>query len=682
MKYVILLLLWVESLMSLQPMTYRDIVEIARPTLLQFAANGHNLAFVTRKADIEANCNRDSLFVGTIDQCDFRKIAECDRVIQVIWSENSQCLYVLSKEEGLYRISRYTNQEHVKICEYKEPMHLFTLSPTEQYLYYTVVKMTPDEVVKKLKEEGYVYDWELDNAGVLITQTFQRHDHEEIYSYNLSTHESAVITSLPNGSFRYDDLPLISRMQVSENGKLLLLSVSRYGDPSIGETCFSTDPAVWNLSEGTWALPPSPGPRARDFPTWVSGNAFIYYAVSSEPSLEGLRLFDLSTMQERKFSCLTDTSCHNFYWDKKNGRIYGMNYKTLYRIDLDRDIAESEKLPEANVQFSHFDQEGKHFVCVRESSNVPPEIFYYDMETHESRCLTNLNPQLTNIAHGYVEAIDERTSNGLPIQGCLVHPVHEIPGVRYPIIIATYGFCGMYVAEGEPGHSNFPAQPLAAEGYFVFLLNRPPDSSQELVGDYQKAQELLGWNLLPVFEEAIDLVEKKGGDPKKVGVYGFSHGSFIVNFLITHSQKFHAACLLEGGDYGPAEFWYGGPGLQSIFLNTFEGPPWGPTLQNYIDFSPFFQVEKVTTPLLLEYAGANAIGGLEMYAPLRYLGVPAELVSYANEEHVFTQPKARIAAMGRKADWFNFWLLGKKDPSPTKCEQYKRWELMKDAFIR
>ncbi len=67
-----------------------------------------------------------------------------------------------------------------------------------------------------------------------------------------------------------------------------------------------------------------------------------------------------------------------------------------------------------------------------------------------------------------------------------------------------------------------------------------------------------------------------------------------------------------------------------------------------------------------------------MYIPLRYLGVPAELVTYSGEGHNFIKPKARIASMARKVEWFNFWFFDKRNPDPSKNEQYKRWEKMRE----
>lgn len=79
----------------------------------------------------------------------------------------------------------------------------------------------------------------------------------------------------------------------------------------------------------------------------------------------------------------------------------------------------------------------------------------------------------------------------------------------------------------------------------------------------------------------------------------------------------------------------------------------------------------------MEFSG-GALQGLEMYVPLRYLNIPAEFVVYDGEEHNFVKPKARLASMKRKVDWFNFWLFDKRDP--TNPEQYSRWEQMRADF--
>jgi hypothetical protein len=61
---------------------------------------------------------------------------------------------------------------------------------------------------------------------------------------------------------------------------------------------------------------------------------------------------------------------------------------------------------------------------------------------------------------------------------------------------------------------------------------------------------------------------------------------------------------------------------------------------------------------------------------LRDAKVPNEFVFFPEESHIFWHPQRRAAAMNRSLDWFNYWLLGKRDASPDKNDQYARWDAM------
>jgi len=63
----------------------------------------------------------------------------------------------------------------------------------------------------------------------------------------------------------------------------------------------------------------------------------------------------------------------------------------------------------------------------------------------------------------------------------------------------------------------------------------------------------------------------------------------------------------------------------------------------------------------------------EPYAALRYLNKPVDLTVINTDEHVLTNPTARLVSQGGTVHWFDFWLNGHEDPDPTKAEQYKRW---------
>jgi hypothetical protein len=67
----------------------------------------------------------------------------------------------------------------------------------------------------------------------------------------------------------------------------------------------------------------------------------------------------------------------------------------------------------------------------------------------------------------------------------------------------------------------------------------------------------------------------------------------------------------------------------------------------------------------------------EPYAAMRYLHKPVDLVLINTDEHVLTNPAARLASQGGTVDWFRFWLQGYEDPDPAKAEQYRRWHALR-----
>jgi hypothetical protein len=64
----------------------------------------------------------------------------------------------------------------------------------------------------------------------------------------------------------------------------------------------------------------------------------------------------------------------------------------------------------------------------------------------------------------------------------------------------------------------------------------------------------------------------------------------------------------------------------------------------------------------------------EPYAVLRFLHKPVDLIMLHDDEHVLSNPTARMASQGGSVDWFRFWLQGYEDPNPAKAAQYRRWE--------
>ena len=84
--------------------------------------------------------------------------------------------------------------------------------------------------------------------------------------------------------------------------------------------------------------------------------------------------------------------------------------------------------------------------------------------------------------------------------------------------------------------------------------------------------------------------------------------------------------------------------------------PFGEGLQQWLKRSPGFNLDKITTPLLInaEGRGDNLLEMWEPYAGLRYLHKPVDPIILNTDEHVLTNPAVRLASQGGSVDWFRF----------------------------
>ena len=190
------------------------------------------------------------------------------------------------------------------------------------------------------------------------------------------------------------------------------------------------------------------------------------------------------------------------------------------------------------------------------------------------------------------------------------------------------------------------------------------------------------YNWMAMVESGADYLVSQGiVDKTKVGVIGFSRTSWKTDFMLTHSDfKFAAASSADGGLYN-----YGGYWLWNLrgFMEDAEammgGPPYGPTLENWLKYAPASNAQHVQCPILMEYSGYghSPFGPLiafEFFTALDRQKKPVELFFYPLGDHPLDTPSERIASLQRNVDWFRFWMQGYEGTAPDyDRDQYARW---------
>jgi dipeptidyl aminopeptidase/acylaminoacyl peptidase len=200
-------------------------------------------------------------------------------------------------------------------------------------------------------------------------------------------------------------------------------------------------------------------------------------------------------------------------------------------------------------------------------------------------------------------------------------------------------------------------QMLATRGFAVLAPDTKIDTKDQMR------------DLARVLLPAVDQVVAEGiADSTRVGIIGHSWGGYTVISLLVQSSKFRAAVMRGGfsnivADYGVM---VANGSARSQNLNEYE---YGGTLweqrQRYIDNSPVFLLDRVTTPLLIIHGGAETTVPVnfadEVFVDLRRLGRDVEYARYEGENHgetAWTYPNQRDYVL-RIMQWFESLLKDK-----------------------
>jgi dipeptidyl aminopeptidase/acylaminoacyl peptidase len=328
-------------------------------------------------------------------------------------------------------------------------------------------------------------------------------------------------------------------------------------------------------------------------------------------------------------------------------------------VSVRLDTGEAQRLATGKWSASSVCGVGDHVAVVASNDGSVPEV--YAVEPKGLRRLTHRNDaEMAELEFGAVEDISFPSRDGTVIHGMMVKPADYRAGRAYPTILWIHGG-----PNGQDSHGltvdTYPLelerQFLAAHGYVVLAVNYRGSSgrgaafAQAIVADWghKEVADLLG---------AVDyVVREKIADPHRLGVGGWSYGGILTDYIIASDTRFKAAISGAGSAdqlamYGADEY--------ILQYNAELQPPWAAAPLWLRVSYPFFHADRIKTPTL--FLGGNKdfnvpiAGGEQMYAALRTLGVPAQLIVYPGQHHLLTRPSYIKDRLQRYLAWFDRYL--------------------------
>lgn len=302
------------------------------------------------------------------------------------------------------------------------------------------------------------------------------------------------------------------------------------------------------------------------------------------------------------------------------------------------------------------------YIVIKQRASESPNLFY----TGDFRTYKQLSFVYPEKSYNWLttELVNYTTLDGKPCQGILYKPENFDSTKKYPIIFYYYEQLSDELnkfidPEPSTGQMNIPY--FVSNGYLVFV----PDI-HFAIGEWGESV----YN--SVIAAANYLIQCPYVNEKKMGLQGHSRGGYETSYLITRTHMFAAAMAASG--WSDLVNTYDGvrPNGHSrqfeyeIWLHRMNATLWErPDL--YINNSPIFNADKITTPLLM----MNNISdpdvffenGVELFTALRRMGKKVWMLQYDNEEHWLWKSKAaELDLTIRMKQFFDYYLMDKPAP--------------------
>ncbi len=369
-------------------------------------------------------------------------------------------------------------------------------------------------------------------------------------------------------------------------------------------------------------------------------------------------IFNLSTKAVKAISKKFNPTINSVHWvsnetiyftttDRSYRNLYKYNVKTgRYQLveqplDIMSSIYFAENVPIAGVVANGISSRDQGFILNLKTGSFEKVIdsekeFFKDVQLGETKDWTY------------------KTKKGVKIDGFVYYPPNFDKSKKYPLIV-------YYYAGTSPIDRNFrgryPKHLYAAHGYVVYVLN---PSGTVGYGQEYSAAHVNNWGITVADEiiKATKAFTKSHTyvDAQNIGCMGASYGGFTTMLLMTRTDLF-ATAISHAGISSISSYW--GEGYWGYLYSataTANSFPWN-NRQVYVEQSPLFNADKVVNPMLLLHGSKDTnvpIGeSLQMYAALRLLGKPVEMVQILGQDHTILEYKRRVFWQKTIAAWFD-----------------------------
>ncbi len=651
-----------------RPMDFLDTLKVKRITSFELSPDGKQVAYTVQQLDWEQNRSVTHIWVSGPGRPAVQMTNGRDGESQPRWAPDGGSLLFLAKRGGAeektqaYRIT-LAGGEALPLTRHKTDVVSARWAQDGARLYF-VATDPPSEVEerrKKAKDDAFYYE-----------HNFQQRHLWELPPANQQERE------LLHGDFS------LGSWEVSSDGKKILYAAGP--SPLVGDF-EKSEIHLLDLSDGSHRQLTKNGVAEQSPRLSPTGDRVIFTAAANKAFEiyyhEALFLLPLSS-QAATARMLAEDFIHDAgdaTWSAEGKTIFftanlGVRNE-LYSLDLESGkVTQRTRGDHAVTQIDY--SPGSNMLAYLEAGpDTPGRIWITPAGSFQPVVAADLKTELEPYLLARWEAVRWKSKDGHTAEGLLIYPVGFQAGQRYPLLTTLHG--------GPAASSQFNFRPylhaLAGKGYAIFDPNYR--------GSRGYGDEVLRALLGHYFEKDIDdiqsgidwLVERGIADPARLGVFGWSAGGHLTNWLITHSDRFKAAS--SGAGVANWVSLYAQSDTRTYRTPWFGSDPWeaqgprGSPVSFYMLKSPISYVYQTKTPTLLFHGEKDERvpmpQNVELYQGLKHRGVPVEFVVFPREGHGPRETRHQLYKMLKEFSWFEKYLMGRTfDPDKAMVEAEKK----------
>jgi dipeptidyl aminopeptidase/acylaminoacyl peptidase len=615
-----------------------DVFELRWAGDPRIAPDGKTVAFVAWGIDRKENEYSGSIWLVPLDGSEsarqFTSSGKQDAAPR--WSPDGSRVAFVSNRDGktkqLYVISA-SGGEARRLTELAEDVNEAVWSPDGTRLAFTSRVRDPEydeEDDKRRRPRRFTrLQFKLDSEG--WTGDRRRH------VFTVPADGSGPPTQLTHGDFE-DAQP-----QWSPDGRTIAFSSARQDDwdVELRRDIFRVD------AEGGEPAAVTRGDAWYEAPSWSPDGSSIAcrYGMGDFdfPRHGQIAVLDAETGEPRLLTTSLDRNCAPYpevrepVWDGDSLLfvLEESGNRPLYRVLADGS-APPEPVIDGDQSIVAFDCVGARIVHAVSVPTAPVEIY-----AGETRLTEVAAPFTSGRELREPERFTAVSEDGSEVEAWVMRPFGFDPSHRYPVLLNIHG--GPFSQYGNTFFDEF--QVYAAAGYVVLYSN--PRGSSGYSEEWGRAirgpvEDGPGWgtvdyeDLTAVVDEALQRFDFC--DHERLGVLGGSYGGYMTSWIVSHTDRFRAACSERAVNNFVLE---GGSSDISHATKSFVGAHWFEAPEVYLKLSPSSYAENITTPLLILHSEDDLrcpVGNAEdLFTILRILRREVELVRFPAESHELTR---------------------------------------------